>query len=90
MADPLTVTLIGAPRRCAKCEACEALLARLAERFPGRLEVRKYTTDDPAAEAYGVILPPVVVVADFLVALGTVPDEERLAQLIQKKLEAQP
>lgn len=89
MPERLTLTLIGAPRRCAKCEACEALLARLVERFPERLEVCKYTTDDPEADAYGVVMPPLVVLANFLVAMGSVPDEGRLAQLIQKKLETQ-
>jgi len=88
MAVPLPVTLVSAPQGCAKCAACEAMLGRLSERFAGRLDIRKYTTEDAEAEIYGVVMPPLLVVDGFLVTMGSVPDESRLAQLIQKKLEA--
>jgi hypothetical protein len=84
--DCLPVTLIIAPRKCEKCEKCQALIVRLQERFPGRLEYHEHTTDDEAADQFGVVLPPLLVVGDFIVAMGSVPEEDGLAQLIQRKL----
>ena len=82
----LTVTLIIAPRKCEKCAKCQALIARLQERFPGRLDYHLHTSEDEAADQFGVVLPPLLMVGDFIVAMGSVPEEDKLAQLIQRKL----
>jgi hypothetical protein len=89
--DPLpnlVITLIVAPSRCAKCEACKGLITRLQERFPDRLDCRELSTDDEAAAAFGVVLPPVLIVGDFVAALGNVPQEEALTRLVAGKLAA--
>jgi hypothetical protein len=88
MPEPLALTLIVAPRKCAKCDKCRALLARLQDRFAGQLECRICSTDDDAAAAFGVVLPPLLLVGSFVAAMGSVPDEDKLAQLIERKLPA--
>jgi pyruvate/2-oxoglutarate dehydrogenase complex dihydrolipoamide acyltransferase (E2) component len=85
-AATVKVTLIGAPKKCAKCEACEALVARLQERFPGRIDYHQHTTDDEEAGEFGVVMPPFLVVGNLIVAMGAVPEEGKVAQLIEKQL----
>ena len=86
MAEPLVISLIVAPRGCPKCTKCRELLVRMQERFPEQLDCRICSTDDEAAAQFGVVLPPLLVVGDFIAAMGQVPDEDKLAQLIQRKL----
>lgn len=81
------ITLIGAPKKCAKCEACEALVSKLQDRFPGLIDFHQHTTDDAEAAEFGVVMPPFLVVGNFIVAMGAVPEEEKVAQLIEKQLE---
>lgn len=80
------VTLIGAPKKCAKCVACEELVARLQERFPGVIDFHQHTTDDAEAAEFGVVMPPFLVVGNLIVAMGAVPEEDKVAQLIEKQL----
>ena len=88
MPDLLVLTLIVAPRKCAKCEKSRALLARMEERFAGRIDCHVCSTEDEAAAAFGVVLPPLLLVGEFVAAMGSVPDEDKLAQLIERKLPA--
>lgn len=88
MPEPLPITLLVAPRQCSKCDRCRALLAQMQARFPDQLDCRIHSTDDPAADQFGVILPPVLMVGTFVAAMGSVPDEDKLAQLIARKLAA--
>lgn len=84
----ITIVLIAAPQKCAKCRQCEALLARLQERFPGQLSCRQLSALEEEARAFGVVLPPMLIVDDLIVSAGRVPDEEALVQLIEAKLSA--
>jgi hypothetical protein len=86
MPEPLALKLIVAPRKCSKCDRCRALLARMQERFAGQLECQICSTDDDAAAEFGVVLPPLLMVGSFVAAMGSVPDEDKLAQLIERRL----
>ena len=80
------ITLIVTPKRCPKCFQCEALVARLLERFPGQLKYVELTTEDESVQRFGVILPPMLLVDDFIAAAGKVPVFEALVKLITAKL----
>ena len=84
----LDVILIVAPRKCPKCLQCEALVARLQKRFPGRLNCRQFSTEDAGAASFGVVLPPLLIIDDFVAALGYVPEEGPLVGLVEAKLTA--
>jgi len=83
---PVVVTLLVAPRDCPKCTQCRALLSRLSERFGDRLACRILSLEDPEAEQFGVALPPMLLVGDFIAAAGRVPDETALVRLITRRL----
>lgn len=80
------ITLIVTPKRCPKCFQCEDLVARLLERFPGQIEYVELTTEDPSVQQFGVILPPMLLVDDFIAAAGKVPVFDALVKLIAAKL----
>jgi hypothetical protein len=78
--------MVAAPRKCKKCEACTAMIDRLQAQFPGRIVFRVIPAADPEAEDYGVVMPPMLILDDFLVSAGNVPVESGLVQLITQQL----
>ncbi len=81
------IVLVTAPKECPKCIECEAIVARLEERYPGRIEFRKVNADAPEAADLGVVMPPMLIVGDLLVCAGRVPVESSLANLIELQLQ---
>lgn len=80
------ITLISALKPCAKCEACRQIVRRLEERYPGQIASREVRADDPEAAQYGVVLPPMLLLGDVIVAFGRPPREEKLAAVIATRL----
>ena len=78
--------MIVAPRKCKKCEACEAMIGRLEEQHPGRIEFRRVPADSPEASAFGVVMPPMLIVDDFIAGAGNVPREDGLAKIVARQL----
>jgi hypothetical protein len=87
VSDGLAITLISAPRPCPKCAQCRAMIARLQARHPGRLAFREIAADAPEAEDFGVVMPPMLILGDVILAAGRVPREDRLSALIADRLE---
>lgn len=82
----MTITLINALHPCPKCAACREMVGRFQERFPGRIVFRQIEADSPQAADFGVIMPPMVLLEDFLVAAGKVPLEGGFEKLIARQL----
>ena len=82
----LTIKVFGTTPPCAKCKRAEREAQAAAERFPGRVEVRKLDALGPEAEAYGMMVTPTIVIGDEVVATGKVLSADQLAQLIQSRL----
>lgn len=81
------ITLIVTPKRCPKCFQCEDLVARLLEHFAGQLDYIELTTEDPSVQQFGVVLPPMLLIDDFIAAAGKVPVFDALVKLITAKLD---
>lgn len=81
------IKVFGTTPPCANCKRAEEQAMRAAERFPGQVEVLKLDALGPEAEAYGLMTTPLVVVADEVVGMGRVVSADRLAAIIQRKLE---
>lgn len=80
------ITLIVTPKKCQKCLQCEDLVARLLEQFPGQIEFVELDTTAEEVQQFGVVLPPMLLVDDFIAAAGKVPIYDALARLIAAKL----
>ena len=81
------IKVLGTTPPCANCKRAEEQARRAAERFPGHVEVLKLDALGPEAEAYGLMTTPLVVVGDEVVGMGRVVSADRLAAIIQRKLE---
>lgn len=80
------VVLIVAPTKCSKCDACRKMCAEIEERFPGEIRVRIFDTNAPECASYGVVLPPTMVVDDFIVAAGALPRKDAVLKLVEQQV----
>jgi hypothetical protein len=80
------ITLIVTPKKCPKCFQCEDLVARLLEHFAGQLEFVELDTTAEEVQQFGVVLPPMLLIDDFIAAAGKVPIYDALVKLITAKL----
>ena len=83
----LTITLVTNPRGCPKCVQCEQMVARLQERWPGRIDFRTVSSDSDEAAAFGLVMPPTLIVEDLVVAAGRASAESGLTALVASHLE---
>jgi len=72
---------------CLKCIQAERIARRIAERYPGRVVVRKYDVLSPEADRHGVMMTPTVVVDGQVVATGKALSANRLEQLLESHLD---
>lgn len=82
----IRIVLIVAPTDCPKCRACREICADLAAAHPGQVKVEVLSCEAPEAARYGVVLPPTMVVDDFIVAAGRVPRRAAVARLVEHSL----
>ncbi len=76
----------GAIFPCLKCIQAERIARRIAERYPGRVEVRKHDILSAEADRHGVMMTPTVVVDGEVVASGKGLSANRLEQLLERHL----
>ena len=84
----IEVKVFGSTPPCAKCKEVEKRARKVAEKYPGKVEVTKFDALAEEGDKYGVMLTPTVVINDRVVATGKVISEDELEKTIKKELEA--
>jgi len=82
----LQVKVFGPTPPCAKCKRAEKEAHKAAEQFPGRVEVIKLDALGPEAQAYGLMITPMIVVGEEVAGSGKVVPAPKLATIIGEKL----
>jgi len=82
----IQIKVFGTTPPCANCKRAEAQAERVAERFPGQVEVVNLDALGPEAEQYGLMTTPLIVVGEEVVGAGKVVPAARLVSIIEKKL----
>ena len=82
----LTIKVFGTTPPCANCKRAEREARKAAERFPDQVEVLHLDALGPEAQAYGLMVTPVVVVGDQVVATGKVLPAAKLIPVIQEQI----
>ena len=82
----LTVKVFGPTPPCANCKRAEEQARKAAAQFPGQVEVMKLDAMGPEAQQYGIMMTPLVVIADEVVGSGRVVPAGQLVELIKRKL----
>lgn len=83
----IKVKVFGSTPPCTKCKEAEKRAIKVAEKYPGKIEVAKFGALSEEGDKYSVILTPTVVINDTVVAVGKVISEDELEKLIKKELE---
>lgn len=71
---------------CLKCIQAERIARRIAERYPGRVVVRKHDILSSEAERHGIMMTPTVIIDGEIVASGKGLSANRLEQLLERHL----
>ena len=83
---PVTIDIVVSPTKCKKCDECRAMAEDMAQRYPGQVQVNIIPANTPEADRYGVVLPPTVVVGDFIVAAGNVPRQKAFESIVKSEM----
>ena len=83
----IKVKIFGSIPPCAKCKELEKRAIKVAEKYPGQVEVAKFGAMSEEGDKYGIILTPTVVINDTVVSVGKVISEDELEKFIKKELE---
>ena len=78
------IKVIGTTPPCAKCKRAEQEVRKLESKFPGQIRVLKVDAMHPEAEQYGVVVTPMVVIDDEVVARGKILTADQLERHIRK------
>jgi thiol-disulfide isomerase/thioredoxin len=82
----LEVKVFGTTPPCANCKRAEAQALKAAQKFPGQVNVVKLDALGPEAEAYGLMVTPMVIVGDKVVGAGKVVPAQKLVSIIETEL----
>jgi len=82
----LQIKVFGTTPPCANCQRAEREAKKAAEQFPGQVEVVHLDALGPEAQAFGMMVTPVVVVGEEVVELGKVAPAPKLIPIIERKL----
>jgi hypothetical protein len=58
------------------------MLERVRDRYADMVALREIASDDSEAQRFGVVIPPMIVIDNLLVAAGRVPLEESVKKLL--------
>jgi len=87
MKDRLRIIVIASSPPCSKCIACKKMAQDLVERYGERVECQILDAMDPAADAYGVLLTPTMIVGDMVVSVGRAPRPDKLEEMVRGLLQ---
>ena len=83
----LQIQVFGTAPPCANCKRAEREALKAAAKFPGEVEVVHLDALGPEAQAYGLMVTPVIVVGEEVVATGKVVPAPRLIPMIEQALQ---
>ena len=83
----LQIKVFGTTPPCASCKRAEREALKAAGQFPGQVEVVHLDALGPEAQAYGLMITPVIVVGEDVVATGKVLPAPKLIPMIEKALQ---
>ena len=83
----LQIKVFGTTPPCANCKRAEREAHKAAEKFPGQVDVVHLDALGPEAQQYGLMVTPVVVLGEEVVATGKVIPAPKLIPMIEKALQ---
>jgi protein-disulfide isomerase len=82
----IEVKVFGTTPPCAKCKEVTKRANRVAEKYPGKMNVTHLDALSADGDKYGILMTPTVVVNDKVVSIGKVPSEDDIEKMIKKEM----
>jgi hypothetical protein len=82
----LQIKVFGTTPPCVNCQRAEREARRAAEQFPGQVEVIHLDALGPEAQAFGLMVTPVIVVGEEVVGMGKMVPAPKLIPIVEEKL----
>lgn len=82
----INVKVFGTTPPCARCKELTKRATKVAEKYPGQIEVAKFDAMSPEGDKYCVMMTPTLVINDKVVSIGKVPSEDDIEKLIKKEI----
>lgn len=82
----INVKVFGTTPPCARCKELTKRATKVAEKYPGQIEVAKFDAMSPEGDKYCVMMTPTLVINDKVVSIGKVPSEDDIEKLINKEI----
>jgi len=83
----INVKVFGTTPPCARCKEVTKRAIKVAEKYPGQIEVNKFDALSSEGDKYGIMMTPTIVINDKVVSVGKVPTEGDIEKMIQKEME---
>lgn len=83
----IEVKVFGTTPPCAKCKEVTKRATKVAEKYPGKVEVTKFDALSDEGDKYGIMMTPTIVINDKVVSIGKVPSEDDIEKMIKKEME---
>ena len=83
----IKVKVFGSTPPCAKCKEVEKRATRVANKYPGQVEVSKLDAISDEGQKYNVFFTPTVVINDKVVSSGEVISESALEKAVKEEME---
>jgi thiol-disulfide isomerase/thioredoxin len=82
----INIKVFGTTPPCAKCKELTKRATKVAEQYPGQIEVIKLDGLSPEGDKYGILLTPTLVINDKVVSIGKIPTEDEIKEMINKQI----
>lgn len=83
----ITVKVFGTTPPCAKCKELTRRATKVAEKYPGQIEIIKLDALSPEGDRYGIMMTPTLVINDQVVSIGKLPSEADIEKMINERME---
>ena len=83
----IEVKVFGTEPPCARCKEVTKRASKVAEKYPGAVNVAHYDALSQEGDKYGIMMTPTMVINDKVVSVGKVPTESDIEKMLKKEME---
>ena len=84
----IVVKVFGTTPPCARCKELTKRATKVAEKYPGKVEVTKFDALSAEGDKYAIMITPTIVINDKVVSVGKVPAEDDIEKMLKREIEA--
>ena len=84
----IVVKVFGTTPPCARCKELTKRATKVAEKYPGKVEVTKFDALSAEGDKYAIMMTPTLVINDKVVSVGKVPAEDEIEKMLKREIEA--